>query len=153
METKKPSIFNTFINATEAVLTAQIAKAQNIISQSNEASFDFGKAITKDRHLSIGSQGFYDKTGVMTFEYQKLTSRKSSIISAIMVTLQNKVASYSGPATAGNDKGFRIVLKNEAEEIEKLKEEMFGGKSQEEEQTQEAKSSEQTSDIKKADPR
>lgn len=132
-EDKKPSIFQKIVDVSTAVLDAQIAKAQTIVKESNKteatkedpSDFNFGKAVTRDVNFYTGSQGYQEKVGQLSFEYLRQMSIKNSIVAAIIKTRQNRVASHSEYLPQGNGKGFKIVLKNEQEELDKLKLKMF----------------------------
>jgi hypothetical protein len=126
---KKPGIFEKILEAGSSILDAQIHKAKNSIAadrQAAEADFNFGKAVTRDRSFAMGSQGFQEKAGSLSYEYQRQMAIKSSIISAIVRTRQNQSASYSEYVPEGNKPGFRIKLRHEQAELDKIKEELFG---------------------------
>jgi len=132
-ETKeKTNIFKKLVDAGDAFLEAQIAKARFSIedlskAQSTDtADFNFGKAITRDRSHYTSSQGFQEKAGSLTYDFQKQMAVKSSIISAIIKTRQNQVASFSQYQSGGGGVGFKIKLKHEQDELEKIKIELFG---------------------------
>jgi hypothetical protein len=132
-EEKKPSIFRKMAEVGSAVLDAQLAKAMNQIADANkkskeynEADFEWGKAVTRDRGFYMGSQGFQEKAGILSFDYQKQMAAKSSIIAAIIKTYQNRVAAHSEYVPQGTKTGFRIVLKHEQDQIDQIKEELFG---------------------------
>ncbi len=130
---KKPSIFEKILEAGTTMLDAQISKAKGSIeSQAKEktevedSEFNFGKAVTRDRSYHMGSQGFQEKAGTLSFEYQRQMAIKSSVIAAIIRTRQNRVAAYSEFVPEGNKPGFRIKLRHEQVELEKIREELFG---------------------------
>lgn len=125
-DNEKPSIFQKMLDVGSAMLDAQLTKAKNSVVRGDEADFNWGKAVTKDRSYYLGSQGFQEKPGVLSYEYQKQMAVKSSIISAIIKTRQNRVASFSEYVPEGNKSGFKIRLKHEAEALEEIMEEMFG---------------------------
>lgn len=156
---KKPSIFEKILEASSTLLDAQIAKAKNSINASKpESDFNFGKAVTRDRSFHMGSQGFQEKAGALSYEYQRQMALKSSIVSAIVRTRQNRVAAYSEYVPEGKKAGFRIKLKHEQQELEKIKEELFGASSdldqQDEQQDKNAgqKPMQEDQPFQKADP-
>lgn len=128
---KKPGIFGKLLNAADAVIDAQIAKAQNIIKESarereeaapsDEPEFNFGKAITKDRNYYIGTQGYYEKPAAIGLEFYRQMALKSSIVAGIIKTRQSRVSSYSKPSKGGDELGFRVVLRNEQEQLDEIK--------------------------------
>lgn len=126
---KKPSIFQKVIEAGSAMLDAQIAKSKNSLEKKDEyseADFEFGKAVTRDRSYYLGSQGFQEKPGALSYEYQKQMAVKSSIVSAIIKTRQNRVSTFSEYVPEGNKPGFKIRLKHESEQLEEIMDELFG---------------------------
>lgn len=129
-----PSIFQKIIDASSAMLDAQIYKAKNSMEKAQppiEADFNFGKAVTKDQTYSLGSQGFHEKPGVITFEHQRQMALKSSVIAAIIKTRQSMAASYAKPSKGGSH-GFKIVLKDEKSMLAKIQKELFPEQEQEE---------------------
>jgi hypothetical protein len=128
-DTKQPaeSIFSKLLKAGEAVLEAQIYKAQNLVKSRAEEEFNFGKAVTKDSNYYIGAQGYYEKTTAISYEYLKQMAIKNSVVSAIIRTRQNRVAAFSD-VSDGGELGFRIVLKDEEHSIEKLKSDLQAAK-------------------------
>lgn len=92
--------------------------------ENNQFEIDVGKAVTKDWYGLAGTQGFYDRTHGMTFEFFREIVRKSSVISAIIVTYCNKVSTFTQPALDGENKGFRIVPKNKKKQVTKILEEI-----------------------------
>ncbi len=131
---KKPSIFTKMFDAGSALLDASIAKAQRQASDAgkpekeeyDEASFEFGKAVTKDRNHYIGAQGFQEKSGTLSFDYQKQIAIKSSAIAAIIMTFKNKVSAHSEYVPQGSKTGFKISLKHEQDKIDEIMEELYG---------------------------
>lgn len=150
---KKSGIFSKIVEAGEALLEAQISKARNSTKplEPIESDFSFGKAVTRDRSYGMGSQGFQEKPGALSYEYLKWMAIKSSIVSAILKTRQNRVAAYSKVAEDANELGFQINLKNEQDLLDKLRKELEGG-SKTEKQSDEQRSTDLMSEIKKADP-
>lgn len=148
---KKPSIFEKMLDATTAYLDSHIYKARSSLEKS-EPSYNFGKAVTRDRSQFIGSQGWQEKPGAIGFEYQRHMALKSSIISAIIKTRQSQVGGYTQPCLEGNAPGFKVSLKNEKIFFEKLKNEMFPPKEDitaepQESQNNQSKESSLSSDI------
>ena len=128
------NIFSKMMAASGAYLDAQLAKAQYQIEDlrksakgdTDESDFNFGKAVTRDRTAYTGSQGYQEKSGALTYDYQKQMAIKSSILSAIIKTRQNQVASHSPYMPEGNKPGFKIKLKHEQDELEEIMLELFG---------------------------
>lgn len=155
-EDKKDSnIFSKLLEAGEAILDAQIAKARNSVtidnkSENSESDFIFGKAVTQDRTYSIGSQGYQEKIGSITYDHLKWMAIKSSVVSAIIKTRQNRVAAFSKISKDSNKLGFKISLKNEEEALDELRKELSSGK-QESKSTEESRSTDLMSEISKAD--
>lgn len=129
---KTPNIFQKLLEVSSTMLDAKIYKAKQEIAETSkktvedDAEFSFGKAVTRDRSYYIGSQGFYEKAGALSYEYQRQMAIKSSIVSAIVRTRQNRVAAYSEYVPEGNRPGFRIKLKHEYDALQKIREELFG---------------------------
>lgn len=126
---KKANIFEKMLEAGSSMLEAQIHKAKSSIASDREkpeSDFNFGKAVTKDRNQFMGSQGFQEKAGSLTYEYQRQMAIKSSIVSAIVRTRQNRVAAYSEYVPEGNRPGFRVKLIHEQDALDKIREELFG---------------------------
>lgn len=156
-EKQKPNIFQQMLNVGSAMLDAQLQKARNSLTQQPEpGEFNFGKAITRDRTYYLGSQGFQEKPGALTYEYQKQMAIKSSIVSAIIKTRQNQASSHTEYVPEGNKVGFKIKLKKESEKLEEIMEELFGPQESSEEESSQGsndikdKLSESASEIKKA---
>lgn len=126
-EDKKPGIIQKMLDVGSVMLDAQLAKARTSMEKDepDEAEFSFGKAVTRDRSYYMGSQGFQEKPGVLSFEYQKQMAVRSSIVAAIIKTRQNRVASHSEYVPEGDKSGFKIRLKHEADELEKIMLELF----------------------------
>lgn len=124
---KKPSIFQKAVMASEAWFDQQIRKAQSDIvnkTDEDEGDYFYRKSVSKDVSYYIGSQGFHEKPYRLTYEHLKQMSLKDSIISAIIQTRQNQIAMYSKKSEGRFDKGFRIKLINEQEELQKIVEEL-----------------------------
>ena len=129
---KKPNIFNKLLHAGEAYIDSQIAKAQNVIKESakdreenkpsTEPEFNFGKAITKDKNYYIGTQGFYEKPAAIGLEFFRQMALKSSVVSGIVKTRQSRISSYTKASKGGDELGFRIVLKDEQDKLDEIKE-------------------------------
>ena len=111
------SIFKKALEAGGAWLEAQIAKSENVIkaqsTDGGESGFNFGKAVTRDRNYHIGAQGWQERPGAIGYEFQKHMFIKSSIISAIVKTRQNKVAAFSSLEDSHTKKGWNIFLKDD----------------------------------------
>lgn len=129
---KSSSIFSKVLEAGQAILDAQIAKARNSIavqqSQTIEKAgdFNFGKAVTKDTTYYIGAQGYQEKPGAVTYDFLKQMAIKSSVVAAIIKTRQNRAAAYAKVSSSDKTPGFQLVLKNEAEMLEKMVAELSG---------------------------
>lgn len=140
---KKPksNIFKKVLEASEAVLDAQISKARaaSAVPQSIPArdvtkngryeeleQFDFGTAVVKDRYGMVNSQGFSEKVGSIGNDYLKLIALRSSVVSGIIRTRQNLVASYALHSKEGNERGWRIVYRDEESRIDEIVEELTG---------------------------
>lgn len=126
---KKPSIFQKALEAGEALLDAQIykAKASTRINEDVGDSDDdfFSKAVIEDPSYSIHSQGFKEKPSRIQNSHLKQMSYHDSIIAAVIQTRQNQVANHAKPVKSEHEKGFMILLKNEEEELQKIKDEIL----------------------------
>jgi hypothetical protein len=154
-EDKKPNIFEKMLDVGSAMLDAQLYKARNSMVSEQSGEVNFGKAITRDRTYYMGSQGFFEKPTAISYEYQKQIAIKSSIVSAIIKTRQNRVAAHSQYVPEGTGLGFKIVLKHEQELLEEIKEELFGeeedvGDGGEKSQSAENRMSEMATEVRKA---
>jgi hypothetical protein len=130
---KNDNIFKKMLDVGSAMLDAQLYKARTSIGSGEDGEyFNFGKAITRDRTYYMGSQGFFEKPTAISYEYQKQIALKSSVISAILKTRQNRVAAFSQYRPEGTDPGFKIELKHPDDALDKIKEELFGLEGEEE---------------------
>lgn len=125
---KNPSLIKKILSASEAALDLYIAKARSDIASEEDDAF-YRKSVYKDISYATGSQGYQEKTSQLSYQYQSQMARRNTIVSAIIQTLQNKVASHAIIARDKHSKGFRIKLKNEEAAIQEIMEEMFGEKS------------------------
>lgn len=126
-ENKRENIFQKALRAGEAWFDSQIRKAQEdvvIKVDEDEGDYFYRKSVSKDVSYYVGSQGYQDKPYRLTFEHLKQMSLKDSIVSAIIQTRQNQIASYSKPVTTQFEKGFRIKFRDEEEEIRKIVEQL-----------------------------
>lgn len=123
---KKPSIFQKITQAGEALLDAQIFKAQSsiVMNQVPEDDFLYSKAITEDPTYSIHTQGWKDKPGRLQTSHLKQMSIKNTTAIAIIQTRQNQVASHSRLVESEKEKGFMIKLRNEKELLDEIIEEL-----------------------------
>ena len=120
------SIFNKAMSATNAWLDMQIHKAKNMVSTKDSKSEEefYAKTIETDPSGNINSQGYKEKQTRLQDSHLKQMSLKDSVISSIIVTRQNHVASFSDLAKSNYDKGFRIVLKDEQALLDEIIEEL-----------------------------
>jgi hypothetical protein len=125
---KKSNIFKKALEAGEALLDVQIAKARSsaIMQIPEQGDFDFGTAVTKDRYQIVNSQGYQDKIGSVGYEFLKMMAFRSSVVSGIVRTRQNLVASYALLCREGIDRGWRISIRDEGEKIAALVEAKMG---------------------------
>jgi hypothetical protein len=134
---QKTSIFQKVVDTAGAFLDAQLIKARESTKAQNEADFVIGKSITRDRNHYYGSQGYQERPGAIGYEFQKRMAVKSAIIAAIVRTRQNEAAAYSRLAVTDDQKGFRIVLKDENKALEAIKKELFGDDEDKKEESRE----------------
>jgi HK97 family phage portal protein len=129
---KSSNIFKKVLEASNAYLDNQIAKSKaSIISNTTKdpryedlSNFDFGTAITKDRYQFAGNQGYLDRMSAVNYDLLKMVAFRSSIISGIIRTRQNLVASYSTLSKDKDKRGWRIQLKNEEEKLQVILEQL-----------------------------
>lgn len=129
-EEKKQSLLSKVLEAGSVQLDSIIAKARqpsNFVSADPDEEVFYGKSVYKDISISLGTQGFQEKAARLSYYYLKQMALRNSIVSAVIQTRQNQVASFSKPVQNKHERGFRIVLKNEKRALEELREEMFGG--------------------------
>lgn len=88
----------------------------------SEVDLDFySKAITEDPNYSTHTQGFKEKPARITDQHLKQMGKKNSLVSAIVLNRQNKVAAHSKLVRSDYEKGFKIVLKDEESYLKKMK--------------------------------
>lgn len=152
---KRPSIFAKALSAGEAYLEAQIQKAKNSMVPDDGASYNFGKAVTRDRYYQIGAQGFYEKTESLGYDFQKAMAKKSSVVAAIIKTRAGKASAYTEHCDESDArKGFKISLKKASEKklLAKIKEELQNGQlTDNKRQSSEQASSSNASEMRKAE--
>lgn len=134
-EPKKPGIFSKAAEAAYTYLDSYIQKSKSPIPQKPfEVEEDEGyyrKAAYQDQDYTIGSQGYKEKTSRLSFTLLHEMSRKNSIVSAIVSTRQNQVAAFTKPTKEHYQQGFKIALKQERQELNKIKDELRGSQSEE----------------------
>lgn len=125
-DNKKPSIFQKVVNAGEAMLDAQISKAQSsiVMNQPQEDDFLYAKAITEDPTYSIHTQGWKDKPSRLQTSHLKQMSIKNTIAIAVIQTRQNQVAAHSQLVESEKEKGFMMKLRNEQELLDEIIEQL-----------------------------
>lgn len=137
-EDKKPQgLLSKVLEAGSAQLDSIIAKARqpsNFQSSDPDEEVFYGKSVYKDLSISLGTQGFQEKAARLSYYYLKQMAIRDSIVSAIIQTRQNQVASFSKPVQNNHERGYRIVLKNEKKALEEVRAEMFGTGEQEDEE-------------------
>ena len=127
---KKPSIWNKIGEATSAVLDSQIAKAkgelENKSSTNDDTDFLYAKTITDEPSFQINSQGYKEKPHRILNSHLKQMALKNSIVASIIQTRQNQLSNHSKLVDSEQERGFMIVLKDEASFLRKIKEEIAG---------------------------
>lgn len=122
-----PSIWQKISETGHALLDAQINKAKGELgSKSNDDGSDFlyAKSITDEPSYQINSMGYKEKPHRILNTHLKQMALKNSVVSAIIQTRQNQVANHAKLVASEQDRGFMIVLKNEASFLRKIKEEL-----------------------------
>lgn len=124
---QKNGIFSKLLKAGHKTIDNYISQAENLHKAKirEESDFNFGKAVTKNRSHYVGSQGFHEKPGAVGYEFHRQMAVKSSVVSAIIKTRQNRAAAYAQLANDSGSKGFKITLKDPEAALEKLRKEMF----------------------------
>lgn len=112
-EEKKDSIFKKVMGATEGWLDAQVIKAKNSAKSEFDMDLEYQKSVDHDEGAYVGAQGYKEKSYRITFEHLRQMSLKDSIVSSVIQTRQNQVASHSKLIRNQYEKGFKIVLENE----------------------------------------
>lgn len=125
---KTTGLFQKILTASEVAIEHYIAKARSDIASEDDEAF-YGKAVTKDSTYTTGSQGYFERGTNLSYGFLSQMSRKNTIVAAIIQTFQNKVASHAVVARDKHSKGFRIKLKDEETEVQKIIEELFGDES------------------------
>lgn len=125
---KTPGLFSKILTAGETALDHYIAKARSDIASEDDNAY-YGKAVSRDLTYSTGANGYHEKSAQLSYAFLSQMSKKDSIVAAVIQTVQNKVAAHAVVARDKHSKGFRIKLKNEEAEIQKLMEELFGEES------------------------
>lgn len=123
----KKSIFSKVLEAGESFLDAQIRKSQaqtNAKSEDDENDFYF-KSITEDTSYQINSSGFKEKPNRVQPSHLKQMSLKDSIVAGVIQTRQSQVSNFSRLVKSEQEKGWMIILKNEDEQLRKIKEELL----------------------------
>ena len=152
---KKPNIFQKVLQAGDALLDSYIRKSQQDITEreivnkvdEDEGDYFYRKSVSKDVSYYIGSQGYQEKPYRLTFDHLKQMSLKDSIVSAIIQTRQNQIADYSRVSKNQFEKGFKIQLKDEEFEIQKIVEELKKEREEEIEKSRELRKNQ----LKKAE--
>jgi Phage portal protein len=125
-DTKRPSIFQKILAATDTFLDMQIAKGRGNVQNEieDEADFFYRKSVAKDQSFFLGTQGYQEKPYRLTYDHLKQMSLKDSIVSAIIQTRQNQVSGFSKLVHTLHERGFRINVKDEQRILEEIKEEL-----------------------------
>lgn len=151
----KPGIFQKMLEAGNAYLDGQIFKAKTTILNSNlEDDFFFGKAITDDPTYATHAQGWLDKPYRLNDAHLKQMSYQDTAIAAVIQTRQNQVAGYAKLVKSNQEKGWKIVLKDEESLLAKIKEELKAEMKAEEIMTGERNPADEaadTQDVQKAE--
>jgi hypothetical protein len=125
----RKSIFTKILEAGESYLDSQIYKAKTLAEtpkkdKNEDDDFLYGKAVVDEPNYQIASQGYKEKPHRLQDAYLKSMSLKNTVVAAVIQTRQNQVASHASLVKSGHQRGFRIILKDEATELEKIKEEL-----------------------------
>lgn len=119
------SIFSKMLDVGHAVLDAQFQKAKSSVLNSDlEDDFYYAKAITEDPSYAINASGWKEKPHRLQDGHLKQMSLKNSVVSAIIQTRQNQVSNYSKLVDSNQEVGWKLVLRDEEELLEKIKEEL-----------------------------
>lgn len=121
------SIFKKVVEAGEAFLDLQIKKAKGEAAAKQSGDDDieyYAKAVVDDPTYSVNSQGFKEKATQVQNGHLKHMSYKDSIIAAVIQTRQNQIANHAVKASADHEQGWKLSIKNEKAELEKIKEEI-----------------------------
>ncbi|MCG3175425.1 MAG: hypothetical protein MOGMAGMI_00354 [Candidatus Omnitrophica bacterium] len=131
---KKTNLFQKVVEMGETFIDAQIHKSRKILEgeldlqkskDTEESDFIFYKAVTEDPNYKIHSQGYKEKATRITPNFLKQMALKDSMVASIIQTRQNQVSNFSSFIPSGYEKGFKISVKNEAEVLEKIKQELL----------------------------
>jgi len=123
-EPKKPTVFQLIKDASQVALSRYMVKARSEIAMEEDDAV-YRKSLYKDTTYSIGANGYQEKSNRLNYGYLQQMAQKNTIVASIIQTRQNQVAAFAVPAKDKHDVGFRIVLKNEEEAIDKLLAEMY----------------------------
>jgi len=135
------SIFKKILDAGEAILDSQIYKARSMAEEAaldnvekarkinkevkeEEEDMYYGKAVVDEPNYQIASQGYKEKPHRLQDAFLKQMSLKNTIVAAIIQTRQNQVANHANLVKSNHKQGFRIVLKDEATQLEEIKEKL-----------------------------
>jgi len=115
---EKPGIFQQFRDLTSLAIEAKIHKAEaelkeKVKKQEDEDEIFYAKSLLEDPSYSVHSSGWREKPHRLQNGHLKMMSLKSSLVSAIILTRQNQVSTFSRLMPSGRKKGWRIVIKNE----------------------------------------
>lgn len=126
----KPSIFKSILSsAGDALLDYQIKKAAagltaDAVKKNDDEIEYYAKAVVDDPSYTINSNGFKDKATRISNAYLKSMSYRDSAIAAVIQTRLNQVSNHSTLVKAEHQQGWMLKLKNEEQELEKIKKQL-----------------------------
>lgn len=125
----KKGLFGKMLDALEASLDERIEKARAPkMSEGQEDAAEeafYRKSLYSDPSYTVGTQGYQEKTARLSFELLRMMARNNTTVMGIIQTFQNKVASFAKPVKSKYERGFRIKLKNEEDQLLEIKKELF----------------------------
>ncbi len=144
-DTKNPSIFQKAVEAGQTWLDAQIHKAKAEITsaepkkgEEDVSDFVYGKSVVDEPSYAINSMGYKEKPHRIIDSHLKQMSLKDSVVASVIQTRQNQVANHSKLVKSEQERGFIVRLKDEQDFLRKIKEELRGQVSKNEEKQADA---------------
>jgi len=125
----KPSIFKKVSQLANSTLDGYILKAKNQIIMNDvkkeEEEVFHSKFLNTDPHHVSHSQGYKEKTRILSNEYLRQMSMKNDIVASIIITRQNQVSKFSRKANSDHSEGWKLKIKNREEELDAIKMELI----------------------------
>lgn len=150
----RPSIFKQVLEASSAILEAQIHKSKASMQMNvpeDPGDFVFAKTITSDPHYAAHANGWMDKQNRLLNSQLKQMAHADVVVASIIKTFQNKAASHAKLVKSEQEKGFMLKLRDEDLLLAKIKEELHAEKMKEQDsKIEKSENAEMTSDQARA---